>query len=183
MEHVRNFVKKLDDMLLIEGIINRCPADMDTYVDAPNPDNPEIHGFYTNWESYKTKTHAELKDLPCYNQPKYEIQMLLNAVHGNPLKVGYKVKFDDEKIFRWTVRAVREEFSILTTAGEDGYYTIVDHIAGIRGPDNCYGLGYKTDENVANSMLALFGEHPDDINIEISYRHRVPLVISEVKHA
>lgn len=183
MEHVRNFVKNFGDMLLIEGIINRCPDEMDTYVDATNPDNPEIHGFYINSASYKNKTHDELKGLPCYDQPKYKVQMLLNAVHGNPLKVGDKVKFDDEKNFRWTVRAVREEYSILTTSGEKGYYTIVDHIEGIRGRDNCYGVGYKTDEDCENAMLALFDEHPDGDQIEISYRHRIPLVISEVKHA
>lgn len=96
------------------------------------------------------------------------------------LQVGQKVKFDDEKIFRWTVRAVRHPFAILTTAGKRGYYTIVDLKKEIRGPDNCYGVGYETDEQVGRAMARL--HEPNGMHgIEISRRNCIPLVISDIK--
>lgn len=183
MEDVRKFIQEIDDNLLIEGIINRCPADMDSYVDDVNPDNPEIHGFYVNSLVLRNMTHADAMKLHWYEKPRYSVQKLLNAVNGNPLKVGNKVKFDDEKIYTWTVRAVREQFAILT---RKEHYTIVDTIEGIRGPDDHYGVGYETDEQVENAMKGLFeefdfdGPHP---NIEISHRHRIPLVIAGIKQS
>lgn len=96
------------------------------------------------------------------------------------LEVGQKVKFDKEKYFRWTVRAVREPFAILTTAGNRGYYCIVDMVKDVRGPDNCYGVGYETDEQIAEAMDRL---HDDENGIEISHRRRIPLVIAGVKDA
>ena len=55
----------------------------------------------------------------------------------NYLKVGQKVKLDQEKRFNWTVRAVREQYAILTsTLFGKGYYTIADLKEGIRGPDD-----------------------------------------------
>ncbi len=96
----------------------------------------------------------------------------------NPLKIGQKVKFDEEKRFNWTVRAVRENFAILTSAR---HYTIVDFDRGVRGPDNHYGIGYETDEQVDNAMRSLFGEGDHDQHTEVSYRHKVKLNITGIK--
>ncbi len=92
------------------------------------------------------------------------------------LKVGNKVKFDNEKIFRWTVRAVSHPFVICTTAGDDGFYTILDLDNKYRGPDNCYGVGYATEAQILSAIGRLASG-----DLEISRRHRIPLVIKEVK--
>lgn len=101
----------------------------------------------------------------------------------NTLKVGQKVKFDEEKRYRWTVRSVREHFAILTTTQFGKvWYTIIDFKRNVRGPDNAYGIGYLTQEDIDNAMLALFGEHPDGYTeIEVSYRRCLPLNISGVR--
>lgn len=176
MEKVRLFVAG-QDALVIDGILARASADSVWYCDGPCPDNAEIHGFYLpdtshwNHEAWKPYEGAEI----------YKLDHLRNALAGNPLKVGQKVRFNQEKNYAWTVRAVREEFAILTkTIFGKGYYTIVDFIQGIRGPDNCYGVGYETDEEVAEAMLGLFDEH-EYRQIEISHRHRIPLVFGGVK--
>lgn len=96
----------------------------------------------------------------------------------NNLKVGQKVKFDEEKRFNWTVRAVRENFAILTSAR---HYTIVDFDRGVRGPDNHYGIGYETDEQVDNAMRSLFGEGDHDQHTEVSYRHNRVINIAAIK--
>lgn len=101
----------------------------------------------------------------------------------NELKIGQKVKFDEEKRFRWTVRAVRENFAILTTLqfGQI-WYTIIDFDRQVRGPDNCYGLGYETQKDIDEVMLALFGESEKlGVHAEVSHRHKVKLNISGVK--
>ncbi len=143
------------------------------FVDEWN-DHFKVHGFYSDKcivGVHNPHTHYKLVDLR---------EAFKEAV--NPLKVGQKVKFDQEKYFRWTVRAVRSQFAILTTAGEKGYYTIVDFVKEIRGPDNCYGVGYGTDEQVAKAMERLHEPH-GLYGIEISGRHRIPLVIAGVKDA
>lgn len=100
----------------------------------------------------------------------------------NFLKVGQKVKFDHEKRFNWTVQAVREQFAILTaTFAGKGYYTIVDFDREIRSSGTSWGLGHKTKEDCEMSMLALFGEHPEGIDQELSNRNKKTLAISEVK--
>lgn len=96
----------------------------------------------------------------------------------NTLIVGQKVKFDDEKRFNWIVRSVRDQFAILTSSR---FYTIIDFEKEIRGPDDHYGIGYKTDEQIANAMLALFSEHPNDLEIEISHRNRKKLNITGIQ--
>lgn len=103
----------------------------------------------------------------------------------NNLVVGQKVRFDSEKTHRWTVRAVRGHFAILTTMQFGKiWYTIIDFEKGIRGPDNCYGIGYKTEEDIQNAMLALHDEHPDGYtSIEVSHRHKVKLDIASIKEA
>lgn len=76
----------------------------------------------------------------------------MGEVMKNTLIVGQKVKFDDEKRFNWIVRAVREQFAILTSSG---HYTIIDFERGIRGPD--------------------------DQHTEVSHRYRKKLNITGVK--
>ena len=102
----------------------------------------------------------------------------MGEVMKNTLIVGQKVKFDDEKWFNWIVRAVREQFAILTSSG---HYTIIDFERGIRGPDDHHGIGYKTDEQIDNAMRSLFGEGDFDQHTEISHRYRIKLNIAAVK--
>ena len=96
----------------------------------------------------------------------------------NTLIAGQKVKFDDEKRFNWTVRAVREQFAILTSSG---HYTIIDFERGLRGPDDHHGIGYETDEQIDNAMRSLFGEGDLDQHTEVSHRYRKKLNITGVK--
>lgn len=97
------------------------------------------------------------------------------------LKVGQKVKFDNENIW-FTVKAVRHPFVICwCNLFGKGYYTILDVENNIRGTGTSWGLGHETDEQIAESMLALHGEHPDEIEQEISRRNRVPLKILEIR--
>ena len=92
------------------------------------------------------------------------------------LAIGSKVKFDDEKIFRWTVRAIRHPFVICTTSGDFGYYTIIDLDKNIRGPDNFRGVGYSTDEQIYSALNKLVTG-----DLDISSRNKIPLVIKEIK--
>ncbi|MDH0657215.1 hypothetical protein N5D11_14020 [Acinetobacter johnsonii] len=94
------------------------------------------------------------------------------------LKVGQKVKLDKTW---WIVRAVRHPFVICTqNLFGKGYYTIIDVDKNIRGEGTSWGLGHNTDEQIAESMLALHGEHPEEIEQEISRRNRCSLNISSV---
>lgn len=100
----------------------------------------------------------------------------------NTLKVGQKVKFDQEKGFNWTVQAVREQYAILTaTLAGKGYYTIVDFNHNIRSSGTSWGLGHVTRQDCEMSILALFGEHPEGIEQELSNRNKISLCITEVK--
>ena len=100
----------------------------------------------------------------------------------NILKVGQKVKFDKEKRFNWTVQAVREQYAILTaTLARKGYYTIIDFNHNVRSSGTSWGLGHKTRQDCEMSMLALFGEHPNGIEQELSNRYKMPLCIAAVK--
>ena len=105
----------------------------------------------------------------------------MSNIDPKQLKECQKVKFDNENIW-YAVKAVRHPFVICTTKifGK-GYYTILDVEKNIRGTGTSWGCGYITDEDIAQSMLALHGEHPDDISNEISRRNRVPLSIVQVK--
>ncbi len=103
-------------------------------------------------------------------------------MNKNTLKVGQKVKFDKEKRFNWTVQAVREQYAILTaTLAGKGYYTIIDFNHNIRSSGTSWGLGHETRQDCEMSMLALFGEHPNGIEQELSNRHEKPLCIAAVK--
>jgi len=97
------------------------------------------------------------------------------------LEVGQKVKFDNENIW-YLVESVRHPFVICgCKLFGKGYYTILDVDQGIRGEGTSWGLGHDTDKEIAMSMLALHGEHPEEIEQEISRRNRVPLVVISVK--
>ena len=106
---------------------------------------------------------------------------MVNVIDAKSLKVGQKVKLDKSW---WLVRAVRHPFVICTQSmfGK-GYYTIIDVDRNIRGEGTSWGLGHNTDEQVAESMLALHGEHPDEIKQEISRRNHCDVVISAIKDA
>ena len=106
----------------------------------------------------------------------------MSNIDPKSLEVGQKIKFDNEKIW-YVVRAIRHPFIICTTKlfGK-GYYTILDVDHNIRGTGTSWGCGYITDEDIAQSMLALHGENPEDISNEISRRNRVPLNIIQVKN-
>ncbi|MBU3121384.1 hypothetical protein KPE71_14095 [Acinetobacter soli] len=104
-------------------------------------------------------------------------------MNHNPkmIEVGQKVKFDNENIW-FTVKAVRHPFVICwCKLFGKGYYTILDVENNIRGPGTSWGLGHETDEQIAESMLALHGDHPDEIEQEISRRNQVPLIIKEIR--
>ena len=92
------------------------------------------------------------------------------------LKVGQPLKFDDEKIFRWTIKSIGLPYVICTTAGPLGYYTILNVEKGIRGPDNFGGVGYQTPKDCESALIGLLSGE-----LEISNRHKIPLVISEVR--
>lgn len=91
------------------------------------------------------------------------------------IKVGSKLKFDSDKTFRWEVKAIDHPFMICTTAGPKGLYTIIDLARKIRGPDNCYGVGYSSEAQIKDALAKL-----KTGDIEISNRHKIPLIISEV---
>lgn len=178
MKEVVKFLstKTPDEINAILNTANMCSV---FYCDGHHPFGPRLDGsplYGFPLPDLRGWTYFELK--PYQDIPRYKYQHIRFARKGNPFKVGQKVKFDDEKTFRWTVVAVRDEYAILTTKGA-GHYTIVDTIEQIRGPDNCYGVGYETDEQIADAMRRLVEDCED--GIEVSHRHRIPLVVTEVK--
>ena len=100
-------------------------------------------------------------------------------VNAKSLKVGQKVKLNKSW---WFVRAVRHPFVICTQSmfGK-GYYTIIDVDQNIRGEGTSWGLGHNTDEQIESSMLALHGEHHEDIQQEISRRNHCAVSITGIK--
>lgn len=82
------------------------------------------------------------------------------------LSVGDRVFFAPYKR-AMTVRAVTTggRFAILTmpfAAKQTVIYTVIDFERRVRGCDNYYGLGYETDEQVADA-LAAFQATEDDL--------------------
>ncbi|WOE32762.1 MULTISPECIES: hypothetical protein [unclassified Acinetobacter] len=100
-------------------------------------------------------------------------------MEAKDLKVGQKVKLDKSW---WLVRVVRHPFVICTQSifGK-GYYTIIDVEKNIRGSGTSWELGHNTDDQIAESMLALHGEHPKGIEQEISSRNNCPVSILGIK--
>lgn len=103
-----------------------------------------------------------------------------------PFKVGDKVNLSTTKR-AWTVRGVTTggRFVILTQPFNPRravLYTVVDFDRGVRGKDDHYGLGYESDEQVADA-LACFQRTEDgyrlpdgstlgadDVRADVSFR-------------
>lgn len=92
------------------------------------------------------------------------------------LKIGHKVKFGNNPQYWWFVRAVRYPYVILTTKNY-AFYTIVNVEENIRGSGTSWGLGHACQADIDMSMLALFDEHPNEIQQDISRRNNVPVDI------
>lgn len=86
----------------------------------------------------------------------------MSNIDPKSLEVGQKIKFDNDHYW-YVVRSVQHPFVICTTSSSKGYYTILDVDQNIRGEGTSWGLGHKTDEEIAQSMLALHGEHTEEI--------------------
>lgn len=96
------------------------------------------------------------------------------------LKKGQKVRFVNELRY-YLVREVRHPFVICTQKlFGNHYYTILDVEKNIRGSGTSWGFNFKTDSEIADSMLALHGEDPNGYELEISRRNRVAVVITDV---
>lgn len=102
-----------------------------------------------------------------------------------PLAVGDRVQFHDERRRRvaWTVRAVSSDgrwaictvpFNVRRTV----LYTVLDFDDGVRGPDNYFGLGYETPEEIASAMARF-----EAGDAEVTVRHDVYLRIATVNGA
>lgn len=96
------------------------------------------------------------------------------------LGVGDRVRFKGERQ-RYTVRAVSSDgrwvictkpFNLQRTV----LYTVVDFDSGVRGPDNYGGLGYESEQQIAEA-LDMF--EADDA--EVSVRYDVYLDIEDVR--
>lgn len=89
------------------------------------------------------------------------------AIEPRPaLAVGQKVRFERTKT-AWTVRAVTKSgrFVILTqpfNLQRTVSYTVIDFDRGVRGVDNYYGLGYETDEEIADALHEFQHTEDDD---------------------
>lgn len=100
------------------------------------------------------------------------------------LAVGDRLEFEGEhRRVRWTVRAVSTDgrwvictvpFNVRRTV----LYTVLDFDDGVRGPDDCWGLGYETDEQIAEAMARF-----EAGKAQVSVRSDVYLRIAEVNGA
>lgn len=98
------------------------------------------------------------------------------------LPVGGRVWFAEEKQ-GYTVQArsaryvvCNKPFNVRRTV----LYCIVDLEEQVRGPENLiFGMGAETREQ-CEEMLARM-EDPESVS-EVSYRHRIPLVVTRVEH-
>ena len=76
------------------------------------------------------------------------------------LRVGYKVKFSEEKQ-RYTVRGVTSDgrFAVCTkpmNLYHTVLYSIIDFESGVRGPDDLvFSFGYETDDQIAKALAWL----------------------------
>ena len=104
------------------------------------------------------------------------------------MRVGDSVQFAESKRW-WKVRAVSDRFVILTSPynlRNTVFYTIIDWERGVRGPDDHYGVGYETEEEIADAMRRLNLDPyvaSEEAPIEVSYRpHTIRLRIEQVRH-
>jgi hypothetical protein len=93
-----------------------------------------------------------------------------------PMEVGDKVTFREEKR-PYTVRAKSERYVILTkpfNLQHTVLYCVIDWESGVRGPDDYYGLGYETQEDIDHALALFEGQVPDTmIHPEVSHRHGI----------
>lgn len=94
------------------------------------------------------------------------------------MRVGSRVRFAEDKQ-SYTIRAMSERYAICTkpyNPKKTVYYTIVDIVEMIRGPNNLVFniYDYSKAEDCEQSLRDLV-----DGKIEISSRHRIPLMFSE----
>lgn len=97
------------------------------------------------------------------------------------LAVGDRVRFRGERQARFKVQARGDRFVILTkpfNARHCCIYTVIDLEQGIRGTDDYGGLGYESEQEIAEAM-AMF----DSGDAGVSYRNNVSLDIRDVKRA
>lgn len=117
------------------------------------------------------------------------LRLTRKPIERTPIAVGSAVRFNGEQHWytaravgsdgRWVIctrpitAADREDFD------DDGsstvIYTVIDFDSGVRGPDNYYGLGYETPEEIADAMARF-----EEGRAEVSVRHDVYLDIAEV---
>lgn len=173
MKDVIKFVRSKTQEQLAD-ILSKEKTGAVFYCDGVHPFGAHIHGFslpnLAHWGHYEL--------IPYSNIPRYRFDEIRRAMQPNPFKVGQRVKFDSQLRHGWLVRAVQDEFAILTNGKS---YTIADVVAGIRGPDNCYGIGYEDDEQIQIAMRRLTADPSSDDHIEISRRHSIPLSIGGIK--
>ena len=92
--------------------------------------------------------------------------------------VGAKVRFAEDSQ-PYTVRAISERYAICTkpfNPKRTVYYTIIDIVEQVRGPNNLVlnAYDYTQDSDCEKSLQDLV-----DGKVEISKRHRVPLVFAD----
>lgn len=116
---------------------------------------------------------------------------------------GDSVQFAETKQW-WRVRAVSSRYVILTAPytlpnypckGEyhdrqppehqHVFYCIVDWERGVRGPDDHYGVGYETEDDIADAMRRLHHSYYQDgyevPTIEVSHRaHSIRVRVARV---
>ena len=102
------------------------------------------------------------------------------------LSVGDSVQFAESGRW-WKVRAVSERFVILTSPFNLQHtvlYSIIDWERGVRGPDDHYGVGYETREQIDDAMRRLQLSPYGEDQIEVSHRaHSIRVEIARVKRA
>ena len=95
------------------------------------------------------------------------------------LHVGNSVQFAESKRW-WRVRALADRFVILTSPfnlQRTVIYSIIDWERGVRGPDDHYGVGYETEQEIADALARLVSGE-----IEVSHRaHSIRVEIAAVK--
>jgi hypothetical protein len=101
-----------------------------------------------------------------------------------PLHVGDSVQFAESKRW-WKVRAVSERFVIVTSPFNLQHtvlYSVLDWERGVRGPDDHYGVGYESEDEIADALRRLNLSEMDWERIEVSHRaHSIRIDISAIR--
>lgn len=95
-----------------------------------------------------------------------------------PMSVGDSVQFEESRRW-WRVRAKSTRYVVLTSPfnlRSTVLYSVIDWERGVRGPDDHYGVGYETDDEIADALRRLRrGE------IEVSWRaHSIRVRVARV---